>query len=82
MNDRFTKLAVSAVLIVVLALALVPLAGAQEGPPQIGCILCGWLRSAGPLVAQRIHLDRDAERPTPSGWYPALNAMAPRKRSV
>ncbi len=78
MNDRFTKLAVSAVLIVVLALALVPLAGAQEGPPQIGLHpFADGYALHGPywVGTTEFIIDRDAERPIPLlVWYPALNA--------
>ncbi|NLF75475.1 MAG: hypothetical protein GX573_07235 [Chloroflexi bacterium] len=77
MNARFSKSIVSVLVIAALALAIVPFAGAQEGPPQVG------LRPDAPPYA--LHgpywvgmiegtIDADGERPLPFRvWYPALN---------
>lgn len=79
MNAHFLKFLVSILLIVVLALALAPLANAQEGttPEPVG------LRPDAPPYAlhgpywvgtREFVIDPDAERPIRlQVWYPALN---------
>jgi len=77
MNARFSKSVVSVMLIASLALAIVPFAGAQEGPPQVG------LRPDAPPYAlhgpywvgtRELVIEPESERPLPlTVWYPALN---------
>jgi len=77
MNARFSKSIVSVLVIAALALAIVPFAGAQEGPPQVG------LRPDAPPYAlhgpywvgtRELTIDEGAEHPIPvTVWYPALN---------
>jgi predicted dienelactone hydrolase len=79
MNTRFSKSIVSVVLIAVLALGIVPLAGAQEGPkPEaVG------LRPDAPTYAvhgpywvgtRNFVIGENTDRPLKvTAWYPALN---------
>jgi len=76
MNTRFSKSIVSVLVIAALALAIVPLAGAQEGPPQVG------LRPDappyalhGPYWVGTTAMEAETEfHPTKIQlWYPAKN---------
>ena len=77
MNIRIHKSVVTVLLIIMLALAIVPFAGAQEGPPQVG------LRPDAPpyalhgpywVGARDFVINPDSERPLEiTVWYPALN---------